>query len=61
MNLIGIAVTVFLIVSRAPFDEIVRAMASHSHVLAVDIPSGWDVEQGLILNQIDSLVSSILI
>ncbi len=31
---------------RAPFDEIVRKMALHPHVLAIDIPSGWDVEKG---------------
>ena len=37
---------------RAPFDEIIRTVKSSSKpLLSVDIPSGWDVEQGNISTQ----------
>ena len=31
---------------RAPFGELLQAMGQHSNIVAVDVPSGWDVDRG---------------
>ena len=31
---------------RPPFDAIIRDMNKHKHVVSVDVPSGWDVDNG---------------